>query len=144
MRFYSKWLTVKVLVLDERRSPPSITQRDDKDFVPLNKWVVYGHHFAAIARPGPLVGRCSRHQFGYLPGMLWILISPLGGGVTTRSCSSPRCAAAAVARPDAEGGQPPRRHHCHDQPINRDDLLAVLTRSSSGPRENRGSSSRSP
>ena len=81
-RFYSKWLTVKVLVLDERRAPPSITQRDGKDFVPTNKWVVYGHHFAAIAGPGPLVGPVLAAQFGYLPGMLWILIgATLGGGV---------------------------------------------------------------
>jgi carbon starvation protein len=81
-RFYSKWLMVKVLVLDERRAPPSITQRDGKDFVPTNKWVVYGHHFAAIAGPGPLVGPVLAAQFGYLPGMLWILIgATLGGGV---------------------------------------------------------------
>jgi carbon starvation protein len=81
-RFYSKWLTVKVLVLDDRRAPPSITQRDGKDFVPTNKWVVYGHHFAAIAGPGPLVGPVLAAQFGYLPGMLWILIgATLGGGV---------------------------------------------------------------
>jgi len=81
-RFYSKWLTVKVLVLDDRRTPPSITQRDGKDFVPTNKWVVFGHHFAAIAGPGPLVGPVLAAQFGYLPGMLWILIgATLGGGV---------------------------------------------------------------
>jgi carbon starvation protein len=81
-RFYSKWLMVKVLVLDERRAPPSITQRDGKDFVPTNKWIVYGHHFAAIAGPGPLVGPVLAAQFGYLPGMLWILIgATLGGGV---------------------------------------------------------------
>src|SRR5512136_2970352 len=81
-RFYSKWLTVKVLVLDERRAPPSITQRDGKDFVPTNKWIVYGHHFAAIAGPGPLVGPVLAAQFGYLPGMLWILVgATLGGAV---------------------------------------------------------------
>ncbi len=81
-RFYSKWLAVKVLVLDERRAPPSITQRDGRDYVPTNKWIVYGHHFAAIAGPGPLVGPVLAAQFGYLPGMLWILIgATLGGGV---------------------------------------------------------------
>src|SRR5512136_1585032 len=79
-RFYSKWLTVKVLVLDERRAPPSITQRDGKDFVPTNKWVVYGHHFAAIAGPGPLVGPVLAAQFGYLPGTLWIVIGGVLGG----------------------------------------------------------------
>ena len=81
-RFYSKWLMTKVLVLDDRRAPPSITRNDGKDFVPTQKWVVFGHHFAAIAGPGPLVGPVLAAQFGYLPGMLWILIgATLGGGV---------------------------------------------------------------
>lgn len=81
-RFYSKWLMTKVLVLDAHRAPPSITHKDGKDFVPTNKWVVFGHHFAAIAGPGPLVGPVLAAQFGYLPGMLWILIgATLGGGV---------------------------------------------------------------
>jgi len=81
-RFYSKWLMTKVLVLDARRAPPAVTQQDGKDFVPTNKWVVFGHHFAAIAGPGPLVGPVLAAQFGYLPGMLWILIgATLGGGV---------------------------------------------------------------
>ncbi|MBL9143673.1 MAG: carbon starvation protein A [Verrucomicrobiaceae bacterium] len=81
-RFYSKWLMTKVLVLDAHRAPPSITHKDGKDFVPTNRWVVFGHHFAAIAGPGPLVGPVLAAQFGYLPGMLWILIgATLGGGV---------------------------------------------------------------
>jgi carbon starvation protein len=81
-RFYSKWLITKVLVLDAHRAPPSVTHKDGKDFVPTNKWVVFGHHFAAIAGPGPLVGPVLAAQFGYLPGMLWILIgATLGGGV---------------------------------------------------------------
>lgn len=81
-RFYSKWLMTKVLVLDAHRAPPSVTHKDGKDFVPTNKWVVFGHHFAAIAGPGPLVGPVLAAQFGYLPGMLWILIgATLGGGV---------------------------------------------------------------
>lgn len=81
-RFYSKWLVTKVLVLDDRRAPPSVTHRDGKDFVPTHRWVVFGHHFAAIAGPGPLVGPVLAAQFGYLPGMLWILIgATLGGGV---------------------------------------------------------------
>ena len=72
----------KVLVLDERRAPPAVTNNDGKDFVPTNKWVVFGHHFAAIAGPGPLVGPVLAAQFGYLPGTLWILIgATLGGGV---------------------------------------------------------------
>jgi len=81
-RFYSKWLLTKVLVLDSQRAPPAVTHQDGKDFVPTNKWVVFGHHFAAIAGPGPLVGPVLAAQFGYLPGMLWILIgATLGGGV---------------------------------------------------------------
>ena len=81
-RFYSKWLLTKVLVLDKERATPAHTKKDGKDFVPTNKWVVFGHHFAAIAGPGPLVGPVLAAQFGYLPGMLWILIgATLGGGV---------------------------------------------------------------
>ncbi len=81
-RFYSKWLMTKVLVLDAHRAPPAVTHQDGKDFVPTNKWVVFGHHFAAIAGPGPLVGPVLAAQFGYLPSMLWILIgATLGGGV---------------------------------------------------------------
>lgn len=81
-RFYSKWLMTKVLVLDAHRAPPSVTHQDGKDYVPTNRWVVFGHHFAAIAGPGPLVGPVLAAQFGYLPGMLWILIgATLGGGV---------------------------------------------------------------
>lgn len=81
-RFYSAWLMAKVLTLDDRRAPPAVTKADGKDFVPTNKWVVFGHHFAAIAGPGPLVGPVLAAQFGYLPGTLWILIgATLGGGV---------------------------------------------------------------
>ena len=81
-RFYSKWLMAKVLVLDSHRAPPSVTHHDGKDYVKTNRWVVFGHHFAAIAGPGPLVGPVLAAQFGYLPGMLWILIgATLGGGV---------------------------------------------------------------
>jgi len=90
-RFYSKWLTVRVLVLDERRAPPSITQRDGKDFVPTNRW------WSTATTSRPLPGRdrwwgpVLAAQFGYLPGMLWILIgATLGGASTTRSSSSPR------------------------------------------------------
>lgn len=81
-RFYSAWLCAKVLTIDDRRAPAAVTCADGKDFVPTSKWVVFGHHFAAIAGPGPLVGPVLAAQFGYLPGMLWILIgATLGGGV---------------------------------------------------------------
>ena len=73
-RFYSKWLVTKVLVLDAQRATPAFTKKDGKDYVPTNKWVVFGHHFAAIAGPGPLVGPVLAAQFGYLPGMLLSLI----------------------------------------------------------------------
>src|SRR5918998_1612598 len=81
-RFYSKWLATKVLVLNDERATPAVVQEDGKDFVPTNKWMAFGHHFAAIAGPGPLVGPVLAAQFGFLPGTLWILIgATLGGGV---------------------------------------------------------------
>ena len=72
-RFYSRWLATKVLVLDDTRATPAVVQEDGKDFVPTNRWMVFGHHFAAIAGPGPLVGPVLAAQFGFLPGTLWIL-----------------------------------------------------------------------
>lgn len=81
-RFYASWLIAKVLTIDDNRAPAAVTRSDGKDFVPTPKWVVFGHHFAAIAGPGPLVGPVLAAQFGYLPGTLWILIgAALGGGV---------------------------------------------------------------
>jgi carbon starvation protein len=81
-RFYSKWLATTVLVLNDERATPAIANEDGKDFVPTNRWMVFGHHFAAIAGPGPLVGPVLAAQFGFLPGTLWILIgATLGGGV---------------------------------------------------------------
>src|SRR5438067_2528105 len=81
-RFYSKWLATKVLMLNEQRATPALLQDDNKDYVPTNGWMVFGHHFAAIAGPGPLVGPVLAAQFGFLPGTLWILIgATLGGGV---------------------------------------------------------------
>ena len=81
-RFYSAWLMAKVLTVDSMRAPAAVTCSDGKDFVPTPRWVVFGHHFAAIAGPGPLVGPVLAAQFGYLPGTLWILVgATLGGGV---------------------------------------------------------------
>ncbi len=81
-RFYSKWLCAKVLAIDDLRAPPSVTHHDGKDFIPTHRWLVFGHHFAAIAGPGPLVGPVLAAQFGYLPGTIWLLIgATLGGGV---------------------------------------------------------------
>ena len=79
-RFYSKWLATKVLVLNEERATPAVLRNDNKDYVPTNRWMVFGHHFAAIAGPGPLVGPVLAAQFGYLPGTLWILVGSVFGG----------------------------------------------------------------
>ena len=79
-RFYSRFIACRVLELDARRATPAERKDDGRDFTPTNKWVVFGHHFAAIAGPGPLVGPILAAQFGYLPGTLWILIGGVLGG----------------------------------------------------------------
>src|SRR5512140_752730 len=79
-RFYSKFIAAKVLCLDGQRATPAERLEDGRDFVRTNKWVVFGHHFAAIAGPGPLVGPVLAAQFGYLPGTIWILAGAVFGG----------------------------------------------------------------
>src|SRR6266567_1116788 len=79
-RFYSKWIAARVLMLNDRRATPCEVHDDGADFVKTNKWIVFGHHFAAISGPGPLVGPVLAAQFGYLPGTLWILIGVVLGG----------------------------------------------------------------
>jgi len=79
-RFYSRFVACRVLALDDQRATPAERLEDGRDFVPTNKWVVFGHHFAAIAGPGPLVGPILAAQFGYLPGTLWIVIGGVLGG----------------------------------------------------------------
>ena len=79
-RFYSKWIAARVLALNDRRATPCEVHDDGKDFVKTNKWIVFGHHFAAISGPGPLVGPVLAAQFGFLPGTLWILIGVVLGG----------------------------------------------------------------
>src|SRR3954469_17916537 len=79
-RFYSKFLAARVLALNGMRATPAERLENGRDFVPTNKWVVFGHHFAAIAGPGPLVGPVLAAQFGYLPGTLWILAGAVFGG----------------------------------------------------------------
>src|SRR5689334_8514106 len=79
-RFYSKFIAVKVLLLDPLRATPAERLENGRDFVCTNKWVVFGHHFAAIAGPGPLVGPVLAAQFGYLPGTLWVLAGAVFGG----------------------------------------------------------------
>jgi carbon starvation protein len=81
-RFYSKWIAARALMMDDRRATPCEQHDDGKDFVKTNRWIVFGHHFAAISGPGPLVGPVLAAQFGFLPGALWILIGvALGGAV---------------------------------------------------------------
>jgi carbon starvation protein len=79
-RFYSKALAAHAFALDDARATPAHRRNDGKDFIPTNKWVVFGHHFAAIAGPGPLVGPILAAQFGYLPGTLYILAGVVLGG----------------------------------------------------------------
>lgn len=79
-RFYSAWIAARVLVIDETRATPAERLDNGRDFIPTNKWIVFGHHFAAIAGPGPLIGPTLAAQFGYLPGTLWILIGAVLGG----------------------------------------------------------------
>jgi carbon starvation protein len=79
-RFYSKFLAARVLALDDSRTTPAERVDDGRDFVPTNRWVVFGHHFAAIAGPGPLIGPTLCAQFGYLPGTLWIIVGVVLGG----------------------------------------------------------------
>jgi carbon starvation protein len=81
-RFYSKLIAAKVFALDAKRPTPAVRLDDGRDFVPTNKWIVFGHHFAAIAGPGPLVGPTLAAQFGFLPGIIWIVVGvALGGAV---------------------------------------------------------------
>ncbi len=79
-RFYSAFLAARVLMIDDARRTPAHRLRDDRDFLPTHRWVVFGHHFAAISGPGPLVGPILAAQFGYLPGTLYILIGVVLGG----------------------------------------------------------------
>jgi carbon starvation protein len=79
-RFYSAFIAAKIFALDDTRATPAERLEDGRDFVPTNKWVLLGHHFAAIAGPGPLVGPTLAAQFGYLPGTLWLIVGAALGG----------------------------------------------------------------
>ncbi|MCC6389984.1 MAG: carbon starvation protein A [Bryobacterales bacterium] len=79
-RFYAKFIAARVMMLNDERATPAERLRNGHDFEPTNKWIVFGHHFAAIAGPGPLVGPTLAAQFGYLPGTLWIIIGAVLGG----------------------------------------------------------------
>src|SRR5450631_4616391 len=79
-RFYAKFIAAKVMALDDRRATPAERLRDGHDYEPTNKWILFGHHFAAIAGPGPLVGPTLAAQFGYLPGTLWLIAGAVFAG----------------------------------------------------------------
>ncbi len=79
-RFYAKFIASKVFALDANRRTPAERLNDGRDYVPTNKWIVFGHHFAAIAGPGPLVGPTLAAQFGYLPSAIWIIVGVVLGG----------------------------------------------------------------
>ncbi|HWP84222.1 MAG TPA: carbon starvation CstA family protein, partial [Terriglobia bacterium] len=79
-RYYSAFLAAKVAVLDDTRLTPAHRLNDGQNYHPTHKWVLFGHHFAAISGAGPLVGPVLAAQFGYLPGTLWILIGVVLGG----------------------------------------------------------------
>src|SRR6266550_2194437 len=73
-RFYSAFLAAKVAVLDDSQPTPAVRLNDGQNYHPTNKWVLFGHHFAAISGAGPLIGPVLAAQFGYLPGLIWIVI----------------------------------------------------------------------
>ncbi len=79
-RFYSRFLADRVFGLDDRRATPAERLTNGRDFVPTTRWVLFGHHFAAIAGAGPLVGPVLAAQFGYLPGTIWIVFGVVLGG----------------------------------------------------------------
>ena len=79
-RVYSKLIASRIFELNDERATPAVRLNDGRDYVPTNKWIVFGHHFAAIAGPGPLVGPTLAAQFGFLPGALWIIVGVAVGG----------------------------------------------------------------
>src|SRR5258708_1943687 len=79
-RYYSAFLAAKVMVLDDKRITPAHRLKDGHNYEPTNKWVLFGHHFAAISGAGPLVGPVLAAQFGYLPGLLWLVIGVVLAG----------------------------------------------------------------
>ena len=123
-RFYSKWIAAQVLALDDRRATPCEVHEDGKDFVKTNKWIVFGHHFAAISGPGPLVGPVLAAQFGYLPGTLWIFIGVVLGGAVQDFIIlfASHAARWQIARADGEGGAElgGRLHRRHRDPGDHD------------------------
>src|SRR5581483_7116242 len=86
-RYYSAFIAAKVLALDDKRTTPAHKYNDGQNYLPTNKYVLWGHHFAAISGPGPLIGPVLAAQFGFLPGLLWLVIGvTLAGRFTISSC----------------------------------------------------------
>src|SRR5437867_3414284 len=81
-RYYSAFIAARVMVLDDTRQTPAHTMNDGQNYFPTNKWVLFGHHFAAISGAGPLVGPVLAAQFGFLPGLLWLVIGVVLAGAT--------------------------------------------------------------
>ena len=79
-RYYSKFIAITVLGIDETRTTPAHTHYDGQNYYPMSKWVLFGHHFAGIAGSGPLIGPTLAAQFGFLPGLLWIVLGVVLAG----------------------------------------------------------------
>jgi carbon starvation protein len=79
-RYYGRFIATKIFAVDDRRPTPAVRLEDGRDYLPTDRWVVFGHHFAAIAGPGPLVGPTLAAQFGFLPGAIWIVAGVVLGG----------------------------------------------------------------
>ncbi len=81
-RYYSAFIAARIAALNDAQPTPAHTLRDGQNYHPTNKWVLFGHHFAAISGAGPLIGPVLASQFGYAPGLLWMLLGAvLAGGV---------------------------------------------------------------
>ncbi|MRR08023.1 MAG: carbon starvation protein A, partial [Deltaproteobacteria bacterium] len=79
-RYYAAFIGAKIMMLDDRNIAPSVSCNDGRDYVPTNKWVVFGHHFAAIAGAGPLIGPTLAAQYGWGPGFFWIMLGSVFAG----------------------------------------------------------------
>ena len=106
-RYYSAFIAAKAMVLDDRRVTPAHTYEDGHNYVPSPKWVLFGHHFAAIAGAGPLVGPTLAAQFGFAPGFLWLLIGAVlaGRAGLYRPCSVDSPSRPLTGRYRADGDQ---------------------------------------
>ena len=115
-RFYSRFIAEKVFELDPQRATPAERLNNGRDFVPTNKWILFGHHFSAISGAGPLVGPTLAAQFGFLPGTIWLIVGVVLGGAVQDIPDPVRVDAPRrqVARPDGEGGSQPGRRHGGD------------------------------